>query len=96
MSGGRFNYNDHHISDIARQIQEIVETNNSEELDHWGDPIGHHYTSETIAHFHEAVRLLNLANLYVHRIDWLLSGDDGEDNFSKRLEQDLKRLNKHE
>lgn len=30
--------------------------------------------------------------VYVQRIDWLASGDDGEDSFHKRLEADLEKL----
>jgi hypothetical protein len=33
-----------------------------------------------------------MAEIYAQRIDWLLSGDDGEDSFRKRLKEDLERL----
>ena len=32
---------------------------------------------------------LNLAEIYTQRLDWLFSGDDGEDSFFKRLEEEL-------
>lgn len=32
------------------------------------------------------------AQVYAQRIDWLLSGDDGEDNFHLRLKEDLANL----
>lgn len=35
---------------------------------------------------------LKLANIYLHRIDWLLSGDDGEDSFHSRLKEELLNL----
>jgi hypothetical protein len=28
----------------------------------------------------------------MQRMDWLLSGDDGEESFLKRLDEDLKKL----
>lgn len=94
MSGGAFNHKDYHISDIANQIQDLIDRNNSTEQNRWGEPLGRDYSPETIAHFREAVRLLQEAHLYVHRIDWLLSGDDGEDNFLKRIVNDLEKFRK--
>ena len=32
---------------------------------------------------------LNLAEIYTQRLDWLFSGDDGEDSFFERLEEEL-------
>jgi hypothetical protein len=33
---------------------------------------------------------LKAGYIYAHRIDWLLSGDDGEESFNKRLTEELK------
>ena len=32
---------------------------------------------------------LNLAGIYTKRLDWLFSGDDGEDSFFERLEEEI-------
>ena len=32
---------------------------------------------------------LTLAGIYTQRLDWLFSGDDGEDSFFKRLKEEL-------
>lgn len=50
------------------------------------------YTEETIQIFREAVKLLRKAAIYANRIDWLLSGDDGEESLKERLEKELKKL----
>ena len=50
------------------------------------------YTEETIQIFKDAVKILRKAAIYANRIDWLLSGDDGEDNLKERLEEELKEL----
>lgn len=50
------------------------------------------YTEETIQIFKDAVKILRKAAIYANRIDWLLSGDDGEDNLKERLEKELKEL----
>ena len=52
------------------------------------------YPPEVIKKFKEGVEILNKAFIYVQRIDWLLSGDDGEENFLIRLENDLKELDR--
>lgn len=82
MSGGAFNYNDYHITGIADHIEELIRDNEDNTV----------YSEATIQRFREAVKLLREAGVYVHRIDWLVSGDDGEDSFHKRLERDLERL----
>lgn len=51
------------------------------------------YSKETITEFKKAVHILKQAEIYAQRIDWLLSGDDGEENFHKRLKDDLEKLN---
>lgn len=84
MSGGAFNYNDYHIPGIADQIEEFIRDNE--------DRSEYRYSEATIQRFREAVKLLREAGVYVHRIDWLVSGDDGEESFHKRLERDLERL----
>ena len=50
------------------------------------------YTPETIQEFRNGVKILKKASVYAQRIDWLISGDDGEDSFHKRLKEDLKKL----
>lgn len=51
-------------------------------------------SKETISEFKKGIRLLKKAAIYAHRIDWLLSGDDSEDDFHERLKEDLNNMNK--
>ena len=51
------------------------------------------YTEETIEEFRRAVEYLRVASIYAQRIDWFLSGDDGEDSFHRRLKEKLNNLN---
>ena len=39
--------------------------------------------------FREAIKILEKAETYVHEIDYLLSGDTGEDSFLERLKEKL-------
>jgi len=86
MSGGAFNYNDYHIHGIADQIEEYIRDNDDRPV----------YDAETISRFRETVKLLRRAEVMVHRIDWLVSGDDGEDTFHKRLREDFERLDNNQ
>ena len=89
MSGGHFNYNQWRIRDIAEQIDELIKSNDDETLDEWGDRRGRGYSPETIERFREAVAALRVAAIYAQRVDWLVSGDDGEEAFHKRLQEEL-------
>ena len=80
MSGGTFDHNDAHITMIANEIeQQIVE-----------NPQG--LSPETLKVFQDTLNHLRKVAVLVHRIDWLLAGDDGEDTFHKRLNDDLRQL----
>ena len=50
------------------------------------------YSDEVIAEFKNGYELLRKAEIYAQRIDWLLSGDDGEDSFLERIKNDLEVL----
>jgi len=56
----------------------------------WDDRIYYYdYPDEVIEKFKEGVELLRKAQIYAHRIDWLVSCDDGEQTFLERLKEDL-------
>jgi hypothetical protein len=90
MSGGFFDYQQYRLGYIADAVEQLIRDNHSQELNDWGYPRGREYSDETIREFKRAVELLNQALIYAQRIDWLVSGDDGEDTFHARLAEDLK------
>lgn len=92
MSGGRFQYQQYNIWQIAEEIQHVIDTNNDETLNEWGDRRGRGYPPAVIARFHEAVKALKIAYTYAQRVDWLLSDDDGEESFLERLEDELEAI----
>ncbi len=110
MSGGAFDYNQYKIGNIADDIEKVIERNGrkktKEELkeEFWHQPdwyekypedlYYYEYPNEVIEKFKEAVKILRQAEVYAQRVDWLLSGDDGEESFLKRLEEDLNKLEK--
>ena len=92
MSGGAFQYNQYKIGYIADEVETLIENNDSDEDDGWGSTVGRGYTPETIEEFKKALKALRVAQVYAQRIDWLVSGDDGEESFHRRLKKDLEAL----
>jgi hypothetical protein len=107
MSGGAFNYDQYKIGYIADQIDEVIVKNGLEKTpeelkEHWIDPdwykkypedlFHYKYPDEVIEKMKDAVKSLKIAQEYAQRVDWLLSGDDGEESFLRRLEENLKKI----
>lgn len=105
MSGGHWNYIQYRFTDVIEDINNLVKKNgepkSNEELknESWRDPdwyekypedkYHHKYPDEIIDEFMKGADLIERAQIYMQRIDWLLSGDDGEESFIKRLKEDL-------
>lgn len=101
MSGGYFDYKQYEIDTIADTIQSELDRMGKEipKSDRWYDddwaqkyPEDKFYpmhSKETIKELRKAARILRTAAVYAQRIDWFLSGDDGEECFHKRLKEDL-------
>lgn len=108
MSGGAFEYNQYKIGYIADQIEEVIVKNGIEKTpeeikeerwhdDDWydkypDDKFHYKYPDEVIEKMKEAVKALKIAQEYAQRVDWLLSGDDGEESFLRRLDENLKKI----
>jgi hypothetical protein len=92
MSGGHFNYDQYKITQLVEDIKVLILTNNSQEKDQWGDPMGRNYPPEVIEKFVEAVLILKTAFAYAHCIDYLVCGDTGPDSFLQHLERELKGI----
>lgn len=109
MSGGHFDYVQYRITDIYKDIEDVISKNGVEKSieqirtdNPWLDlsieqniewyKYDYNYSKEVIEEFKKGVELLKKAQVYAQRIDWLLSGDDGEETFLKRLKEDLDEL----
>lgn len=82
MNGGYFDYNQRRISDIAFKLVDAIN-------DHQND-----YSKETIKKLKRTLHVLNLATTMVQRIDWLLSGDDSEESFHRRWDEEIFTIEK--
>lgn len=92
MSGGHFDYNQYKIGYICDEIDDLIVHNDSQERDEWGQKKGSGYKPETIAEFKKGLAILRQAQVYAHRIDWLVSCDDSEESFHERLKIDLSKV----
>ncbi len=79
MSGGHFDYIQYSLDNVIGYIEKEIDNNQ-------------HFTAETIEKFKEGLKAVQLARIYIHRIDWLLSADDGEDSFHRHLKSDLEKV----
>jgi len=82
MSGGAFDYQQYSIKTIAEEIEQIIEHNS------------YKFPDDIIEEFKTGVDILRKAHVYAQRIDWLISGDDGEESFRERLKEELDWLAK--
>jgi hypothetical protein len=104
MSGGTFDYNQHRIYDIAEHIESVLDRQGKEYVDEYTkkyyENLGATYEPSRYETFKPAVQerfmqaivFLHLAYLYAHRIDWLLAGDDGEETFLERLDEQIRQF----
>ena len=94
MSGGYFDYNQYKIHHMAEQLEDVILKNGKkrEHRESWEDENHYEYPPQVIAKFKEGLEYLKKAHIYAHRIDWLLSHDDGDESFLERLESDLSKL----
>ena len=84
MSGGHFDYKQHHLLDIRDEINHLIATNESTVRNDLGECEGGFLAPETIKKFKEVVEYLNKAYDMVHRIDWLVCADDSEETFHEK------------
>lgn len=79
MSGGFFDYNQFSITEIKERLNKVLH-----------NAVEHGIEEEEVYNqLERGLEFITLAEIYTHRIDWLLSGDDGEYTFLEKLEEDL-------
>ena len=105
MSGGAFDYNQYKIRQIWEDIQQELDKQgkekSKEDLRYYDkeyfekypeDRFEHVYREDVQQIFKDGIEILKKAEIYAQRIDWYLSGDDGEDSLVSRLKSDLDEL----
>ena len=107
MSGGKFNYIQYQFTDVIEELQNIIDNNGKElskeekrniSLDpeyfekYPSEAYYSEWSNETIMQFKIGIVHLKFAQLYLQRIDWLLSSDDSEESFHQRLQEELNAM----
>ena len=89
MSGGHFDYKQYAIQNCADEVNTLIDNNDSTRKTKYGDDVGFHYPKEIIDKFVETAFCLKRASAMLQRVDWLVSGDDGEESFLQRWKEEI-------
>lgn len=108
MSGGHWDYKQYQLTEVIEDLKYIIEKSGKpktkEEIkaevwhdENWfekypEDKFHYKYPDEVIEEFKNAIDIISRAQVYIHRIDWLLCGDDGDESFIERLNKELKKI----
>ena len=92
MSGGHFDYAQYRMEDIAVEIDNLIERNNKANMEEWlgCSDDSNFYPLKIIKKFKEAAYTIRRAAEMVQRVDYLVSGDDGEDSFLERWKDEVR------
>jgi hypothetical protein len=86
MSGGYFS----DCYSVPDEVKKLIEKNKSTILNEWGEKEGYFFCPEVIDEFKRGYIFIRIAEIYKERIDYLVSGDDGENTFIARLAEDTR------
>ena len=76
MSGGSFNYEQHHLSMLVGEIKENLES-------------AENYSPLLLGEMLDCIHNLEILELKLHHIDYALSGDTDQSDYLERLNRDL-------
>jgi len=105
MSGGAFDYGNYKIREIHESIQDELNMQGKEKpennLAYWDDEYLKKYPEERFETtypeniqqiFKDAIKALKIAEVYAQRVDYYLSGDDGDESLVSRLKEELDNI----
>ena len=94
MSGGYFEYSQYRMLSTIEELTVLIGDNgqncDGEEANEYCCP--YNYPPHIIKEFETGLELLKKAQIYVNRIDYLVSGDDGEESFISHLNEELEKV----
>jgi len=86
MSGGHFDYVQYRIIQAADDVQGYIKKCTGTEVDEYG--YKPEFSDETIERFYQAEKALRQAAAMLQRVDWLICGDDSEESFHERWDDE--------
>lgn len=89
MSGGRYSIKPYMFDEIIEDIDYAIKDSD----EHKGQEtsfLDFHYdiSDEAKEELLKGKEIIKLAKIYINRIDYLLDGDDGNDDFIRRIKED--------
>lgn len=95
MSGGAFEYKQFHINQLIEDMELLLKRIDKEPIDSFECDSLKNYVDDKDsfkAIIITNIQHLKMAYIYTQRIDWFISGDDGEDSMYERIDEDLNKL----
>ena len=96
MSGGAFEYKQYHIEQLIEDMELLLERVDKEPTDSFECDSLKNYINDKDSFkkiVEKNIDLLRKSYIYTQRLDWFISGDDGEETFYERLEEDFNKNN---
>ena len=90
MSGGHFDYSYIRIESLAEQLERELSGKDSD--DH-SSPFISSFSPETIERLIRCQKLLHDAAKIAHDVEWLFSGDYGEETFAREVDPLIRPFN---
>lgn len=87
MSGGYFDYDQYRLIDIINKLDEREARIKDDGKD--TDVLTFDEVTEDL--IQDAKVIAQLAQIFLQRVDWLLSWDDGPETFKERIKEDLSK-----
>ena len=92
MSGGYFDFRESVLLEMAEVCASYIYHNGSKETDEWGCRAWPNFGEETISVLKDIENCLRTAYVGAVRVDYLISGDDCEESFMRRLVEDVSNI----
>ena len=95
MSGGAFEYKQYKIQDLIEDMENLLVRLDKEPIDSFECDSLKRYVNDSELFknkIKENIKYLKRAYIFTQRIDWFISGDDGEENFYERLKEEIEKL----
>jgi len=89
MSGGHFDYGCFRISQFADELQHEIDINDDETKDEFGGTRGQCFSPYTMERIRAAHKIIETAGKLAREIEWLYSGDHGEESYRELTDKIL-------
>ena len=83
MNGGNLDYFYSRFDEPLEKISKEIK---------WGK---NKWSPKVLSEFQNAIKYLKIAQVYSHDVEWLLSGDYGDDSFLESIKEELEELEKN-